>query len=343
MRMIDPACTTEDKVAFLRQPAAYPDRPRQVEVIETHMSWVFLAGHNAYKLKKPVVFPFLDFTQAATRRANCEAEVRLNRRLAPDVYLGVEKLTLEDDGELRLDGKGQPIDWLVRMRRLPKDRMLHIMIAENRLEPAHLDALADVLSRFYQTAERPSIDPLTHLKNLDEQQAWNRQMLGNADFALDHAFVRQHLIDLESAMAHAAPLIEARIRQRSYVDGHGDLRPEHICFTTPIAIFDCLEFDDRLRFVDPFDELAFLSLESEFLGAAWVGREILDRMRLGECVPPPLFDFYTAFRATMRARMALSHVATDSSRPVALWVDKANKYLTLGHRALERNRANDDA
>lgn len=335
--MIDPTCSTEEKVAFLSHPAAYPDRPYRVEVIETHMSWVFLAGHYVYKLKKPVVFPFLDFTQAASRRANCEAEVRLNRRLARDVYLGVEELTLEDDGKLRLGGGGRPIDWLVRMRRLPRDRMLQTMIVENRLKPAHLDALADVLSRFYQTAERPSIDPLTHLKNLDEQQAWNRQMLGNADFALDHAFVRQHLIDLESAMAHVAPLIETRIRKRCYVDGHGDLRPEHICFTTPIAIFDCLEFDHRLRFVDPFDELAFLSLESEFLGAAWVGREILDRMRLGECVPPPLFDFYTAFRATMRARMALSHVSTDPAGIAAPWIDKANRYLALGHRALHKS------
>lgn len=329
--------TIDDKIAFLGRPAAYPDHPDSVDTIETHMSWVFLAGDHAYKLKKPVVFPFLDFSRDAARRANCEAEVRLNRRLAPQVYLGVVELTLADDGSLRLGGTGPTVDWLVRMKRLPKDRMLDVMIAEGRLAPAHIADLAGLLGRFYRSAGRPAITPQAHLQNLETQQIWNRQILEDERHPLDHAFVHRHLLGIDASLRRLAPLIESRILNGRYVDGHGDLRPEHVCFCEPIAIFDCLEFDDRLRFVDPFDEVAFLCLECELAGAAWVEPEIVGRMRnhLGETVPPALFRFYKAFRATMRARMALSHLPVEPPRDPAPWIGKAERYLALAHRAIE--------
>lgn len=338
--MVASDCTIKDKVEFLARPAAYPALPAAVDVIETHMSWVFLAGNHVYKLKKPVVFPFLDFTNVMARRTNCEAEVRLNRRLAPDIYLGIEALTQEKDGSLRLGGAGVPVDWLVHMKRLPRDLMLDVMIMEKRLASNHLDALANTLGRFYRSAERPSTDPAVHLENLEQQQKWNRETLGDRAVPLDHALVERHLAEMDAARQRVAFLIEDRIRRKCYVDGHGDLRPQHVCFSDPIAIFDCLEFDDRLRFVDPFDEIAFLSLECDFLGAAWVGREILDRMsvRLADGAPPVLVDFYTAFRATLRARMALSHLARGAVPSSTPWVAKAGRYLDLAHAALVRIR-----
>ncbi|WP_244625179.1 hypothetical protein [Rhizobium daejeonense] len=338
--MVPSDCAIKDKVQFLTQPASYPAIPIKVDVIETHMSWVFLAGDHVYKLKKPVVFPFLDFTKATARRTNCEAEVRLNRRLAPDIYLGIETLTREKDGSLRLGGAGVPVDWLVHMKRLPQDLMLDVMILEKRLAPYHLDALANTLDHFYRSANRPAIDPEAHLANLAQQQRWNRETLGNGAFPLDHTFVEQHLFDMDAARHQVASLIRDRIRRKCYVDGHGDLRPQHVCFSDPIAIFDCLEFDDRLRFVDPFDELAFLSLECDFLGAGWVEREILDRLRirLSDEAPPLLIDFYTAFRATLRARMALSHLAGGAVPSSTQWVAKAERYLDLAHAALVRTR-----
>lgn len=335
--MADTVPATDEKVAFLSRPDTYPGPPGRVEVIETHMSWIFLAGEFAFKLKKPVAFPFLDFTDKAARHANCEAEMRLNRRLAPSIYLGVEPLTRDIDGAFRLGGNGEPVDWLVRMKRMPGERMLPIMVAEGRLTPAHIEELATVLAEFYRTAERPPIPPSQHLENLRQQQDWNRQTLERQIDGFDSVFARRHLRDLDALMERVFPLIEGRIQAGRYVDGHGDLRPEHVCFCDPVAIFDCLEFDDRLRFVDPFDELMFLALECELSGAGHVGAAILERTvgRMGESVSPLLLAFYKTFRATMRARMALSHTSPASAMPAVPWIEKAVRYLALAHGAVQ--------
>src|SRR5262249_4067578 len=121
--------TVEQKIAFLSRPEAYPEPTRRVEMKETHMSWVFLTDTKAWKLKKPVRYDFLDFSTREARRRDCEEELRLNRRLAPDVYYGIAPLTIDPQGGMRLAGAGETIDWLVRMRRLPADRMLDWAIA----------------------------------------------------------------------------------------------------------------------------------------------------------------------------------------------------------------------
>ncbi len=144
---------TPEKVAFLRAPAAYPGAPEEVRVEETHMSWVFLAGDRAYKLKKPVEYPFLDFSTLAAREADCRAGGRLNRRLAPDVYLGVVPLTAGDDGALALQGEGRVVDWLVTMRRLPGDRMLDAAIVSGAVTRRQIEDVADLLARFYGQAD----------------------------------------------------------------------------------------------------------------------------------------------------------------------------------------------
>ncbi|HSK39559.1 MAG TPA: hypothetical protein VK943_07310, partial [Arenibaculum sp.] len=118
------------KVAFLRRATSYPDRPARVDVVETHMSWVFLTDRHVYKLKKPARSPVLDFSTVDAREANCEAEIRLNRRLAPRVYLGVVPLVVLDGGTLALAGPGRPVDWLVRMLRLPMRHRLDGPIGE---------------------------------------------------------------------------------------------------------------------------------------------------------------------------------------------------------------------
>ncbi|MBI3915832.1 MAG: hypothetical protein HY322_02345 [Betaproteobacteria bacterium] len=134
-----------EKVAFLRRPEAYAPAPHRVDVVETHMSWVFLADALVYKLKKPVRYEFLDFSTLEARRLNCQREVELNRRLAPDVYRGTVPLTLRSDGSLRLGGPGTTIEWLVEMRRLPADRMLDAAIRSHSVEPADVRALDSIV------------------------------------------------------------------------------------------------------------------------------------------------------------------------------------------------------
>jgi aminoglycoside phosphotransferase family enzyme len=133
----------QDKiVCWLGSYGAYPHRPRQVEHIETHISHVFLAGPYVYKFKKPVKYDFLDFSTVAAREHACRDEVRLNRRSAPDTYLGVVPVILTPSGDYRLDGAGQVIEWLVEMKRLPSERMLDVLLRESDLRREHIDRLA---------------------------------------------------------------------------------------------------------------------------------------------------------------------------------------------------------
>ena len=140
--------TTAQKLRFLSDPSAYPHAPSTVTVVETHMSYVFLAGDKAYKLKKPVRYPFLDFSTLDARERNCREEARLNRRLAADVYLGVLPLTFDGARVFALGGDGAVVDWLVEMRRLPQEAMLDRLISDGRLTEARIDAVCDTFGGF---------------------------------------------------------------------------------------------------------------------------------------------------------------------------------------------------
>jgi len=158
----------EAKLAFLSQPEAYPDAPRTVERIETHMSWVFLTDRHAYKLKKPVRYDSLDFSSLELRRRDCEEEVRLNRRLARDVYLGTLALTLAPGGTLQVGGEGEVLDWLVHMRRLPADRMLDELIRRGEINEASVRPAAERLAEFYVQAEAAGVASDSYRKRLAE-------------------------------------------------------------------------------------------------------------------------------------------------------------------------------
>ena len=321
----------EEKVAFLRQPRSYPAPPAQVEVRETHMSYVFLTDAEAYKLKRPVRYPFLDFSTLAAREASCRAEVALNRRLAPDVYLDVAPLARAPDGRLQLGGSGTVVDWLVRMRRLPAERMLDRLVAERRLSLQDLAPLAARLADFYAAAPRAEVTSEQHLAALAREHRLNMDVLWLPHFDLD----RNELAAIDAAIRHflgaqrAVPA--ARVAAGRVIEGHGDLRPEHVCLTDPPRVIDCLEFNRDLRRVDWADEIAFLGLECTLLGAPWVGAALREPIatRLRDAVPPELTDFYTALRACLRARLAVAHLLEPDPRDGARWLPRARAYLRL--------------
>ncbi|MBI1868103.1 MAG: hypothetical protein HYS06_07405 [Methylocystis sp.] len=300
------------------------------------MSFVFLAGERAYKLKKPVRFPFLDFSTLRAREASCREEARLNPRLAPNVYLGAVPLTISKSGDLSLNGEGAVVDWLVEMRRLPQDLMLDKMLIDGRLDGANIDALCQTLANFYERAERSAIAPGAYVARFFREQAESRSILTRRDFAVDHGRIPTLLERLEASLTANRSLLEQRVRAGRIVDGHGDLRPEHVCFTDPIAIFDCLEFNSELRQVDPFDELAFLGVECALLGAPGVGQAIIAKTaaRLGEAAPDRLIALYAACRAVLRARLAIAHLLDPAPRRPEKWEPLANRYLNLAETAL---------
>lgn len=326
----DAGPTLDAKVTFLSRPDAY--RPGAGEVIrrETHMSWVFLVGDQVYKLKKPVRFPYLDFSSVARREAACRAELRLNRALAPDVYLDVVPL-VDSGAGLSIGGAGTPIDWLVVMRRLDERQMLDGLIAVRHVDLVKLDRLAATLAQFYRSATPVLLSPAVHLADWTRSLAYNRRILLDPRFALPAGLVRQiDRVQRRFLQQHGA-LIVARMRRRRIVSGHGDLRPEHIWLGDQIRIIDCLEFNPRLRVVDPFDEVAYLSLECERLGSAWVGRFIERRMKLLSRDGPAeeLFTFYRSHRAMLRARLAIAHLLEQHPRTPEKWPRLAAAYLKL--------------
>ena len=322
------APTLEQKVEFLSRSSAYAQPVTGVIRRETHMSCVFLAGDRVYKLKKPVRFAYLDFSNLGRREGACRAELRLNRRLAPDVYLDVMPLTATPSG-LAMGGDGPIMDWLVVMRRLDEAQTLEHAILEHRVEPWQLDRLIAALIQFYRRAERVFLSPAVHLRDWHQSLSDNLRVLLDPGLGLPSGLVRRVATVQRRFLSRQRKALAARLC--SIVDGHGDLRPEHIWLGDPVRIIDCLEFNPRLRAVDPFDEIAFLGLECGRLGAAWAGQYIRRGVKRGllDGLSDDLFLFYRCNRAMLRARLAIAHLMEPKPRTPEKWPRLARTYLAI--------------
>ena len=289
-------------VGFLSQAASYPDRPVSVQVVETHISWVFLTDRYAYKLKKPVRFEFLDFSTAALRHHACDEELRLNRRLTHKVYLDVLPITEDAHGVLELAGPGSAVDWVVRMRRLPADRALDVILQKNCLSASVATAIAEHLVQFYVNL------PCTRVTADDYCRALVRHVRAN-EAALVRALpdFRRVIGAQLRYLAVQSEQVGDRVATGRVVDGHGDLRPEHIYAEDPPAVIDCIEFSEELRRIDIADELSFLAMECRRLGDGGFGELVLAKYRSasGDAIPEPLLTFYCGYRACVRAKVAV--------------------------------------
>ena len=321
----------ETKVALLRQPQTYPEKPARVEAVETHMSWVFLTPHHAFKLKKPVRYDYLDFSTLAARKKSCEEEMRLNQRLAPDVYRGVVALTMNARGEMQIEGQGEVVDWLVKMRRLPAERMLDYRIRHNLLESAELHGLAEWLAYFYRECIPLKMSGEEYHRQYEDNIRINHEALADPAYGLSAALIESVHEAQKSFLQRAPELFSRRAAEGRIVEGHGDLRPEHVCLESPPVIFDCLEFNRSFRIIDAADELAFLSMECERLGAPQVEQELFGVYRriTGDHPPPALVYFYKAHRACLRARLAIWHLRDLEKSVWPRWRAAAEEYLRL--------------
>jgi uncharacterized protein len=324
------ATTLDDKVQFLSRAGTYPGQAGPIIARETHMSWVFLTEDRVYKLKKPVRFAYLDFSTLDRREAACRAEYLLNRRLAPDVYLGVVPLTLSTSG-LAISGEGPVVDWLVAMRRLNENETLESALRGGWLKPTQVDRVAATLSAFYAHAPRVPLEPAHYLIAWHDALTGNCRVLFNARFGLPQGWV-ERIAQVQRLFAiRRSALLRDRIHTRRYVDSHGDLRPEHIWLREPVTIIDCLEFDATLRANDPLDEIAFLHLECERLGGLWAGEQIRRHLAraLDDDASSGLFLFYRSHRAMLRARLSVAHLFDASPRTPEKWPRLARLYLKL--------------
>ena len=328
-----PACEVDIgcKVRFLSRPDSYPEHPSRIEAIETHYSWVFLTDTHAYKLKKPVEGDGFDFRSVAARRRNALVELRLNRRLAPGVYLGVVPLTLDADGNLALDGPGKAVDWLVQMVRLEARWMFDRRLARRDWHYAEIEGLAHRLAGFFATARRvPMSAPQLRTRIAEELRATLAAFRAGSEKRL-LTDLKPIARRLDAFMTRRAPLFRRRIRDRRLVDGHGDLRPEHVYLRDMPCIIDCLEFRADLRQLDPLNEMAYLALECRRLGGPAIERHLLRRYRArtGDTTPCELVRFYAALNALIRARIAIRHLAEPGSQTPREWTARAATYLAI--------------
>lgn len=321
-----------EKIRFLGSPEAYDPAPAQVEVIETHMSVVFLTGTLAYKLKRPVRYPFLDFTTPEARLRYCRTELRLNRRLAGDVYRRVVALRMDASGRLSLGGgDGEIVDWLIEMEQLPADDMLDERIRAGRVSTDDVVGLAEVLGRFYAAARPQVRGGRAYLRHLRKESEVNRRLLLRQGWGTRSDRTASLLDSVDGLLARWTPALLARIAAGRIVEGHGDLRPEHICLRRPIVTIDCLEFDREMRILDPYDEVNYLGLECERQGAGWIRPLLLATLDdiLGGRPEPGLIHTYAAFRAVLRARICMAHLLDAEPMQPDRWPREAAGYLAL--------------
>lgn len=328
----------KDKVAFLRQSATYPDHPDEVEVVETHMSWVFLTTRWAYKMKKPVRYDFLDFTTLELRHHDCEEELRLNRRLGGDVYQGIIPLTIKADGQLELNGKGEPVEWLVKMIRLPRERMLDRMIARHQVREADVKQFSSVLAAFYRQATPVTMSCKAYRQQFEDSVCAYHEQLARPEFGLASDEIEAVSDGLHTFLLRQSTLLDKRVVDGRIIEAHGDLRPEHICLIDPPVFIDCLEFNRSFRLLDPIDELAFLAMECEHSGAAFIGDLVFSTYSAisGDRPESSLVNFYKAFRAQLRAKLAISHLLDLPGDSHQKWIGQTRSYLALARDYLTR-------
>ncbi|MGB5101913.1 MAG: hypothetical protein WBO04_01160 [Steroidobacteraceae bacterium] len=312
--------TLARKVEYLRSLCGPDD-----EVIETHFALVFLLGERALKMRKPVRRDTMDYATLAARQHDSEEEVRLNRRLAPDVYLRTLPLLAGPDGHLSLAGAGEVVEWLVEMRRLDRSRMLDEALVRGAASTHALQRVVDLLAAFYASSEPALAGPADFPPRLERQVRANHRVLASL-----HEARAGQLLDLQRAFLAAwRPLLESRVSRGCVIEAHGDLRPEHILLAEPPAVIDCLEFDLQLRILDRAEELCFLALECGRLGHAdtgdWLLRQCLTR--LSDDAPDELLNFYRSHRAATRAKLYTWRSTEPDGGTPAEWRERAASYL----------------
>lgn len=290
----------------LLRPDAYPWKPSEVELIETHISWVYLAGDKVVKVKRPLKLDFVDHTSLEARRMSCEEEVRLNRRLTSDVYLEAVPITATDGG-VEVQGDGPVVEWATLMRRMPASGMLDVLLAGGAAPENLAEIIAGRLIPFHADGAPPcegDPDDITSMvldvvtDNLSELA---RYPLAPAQLGLIQRSMRGFI-------ERERPRLAERTRNGWVRDGHGDLRCDHICIELDgaVQVFDCIEFNPDLRCADVASDLAFLLMDLRRLGANETAEDLVRRYRAaGFELPDDVLRLYWAHRALVRAKVAL--------------------------------------
>jgi aminoglycoside phosphotransferase family enzyme len=321
----------------LLNPEIYPDHPREVGFFETHISLLFFTGSHVYKVKKPVDFGFLDFTSLEKRKYFCEQEVTLNRRLSPEIYLGVVKIT-EDDQRILLDGKGEAVEYAVKMKQIPEDLLMNKLLEKDQVTPKMIEAISDKLARFYSTAETNDFiqsfaKPERIKQDTDENFEQTKKYIPVVISKEAYSEIQNRTNDFFRSQAG---IFHRRIATGRIRDCHGDLRLEHIFWGDEISIFDCIEFNERFRYTDTAADIAFLAMDLDYHGKEDLAGHLIQSYirRSGDQDLVKVLDFYKCYRAYVRGKVE-SFRLDDPNMPEKEKrgaLERAQKYFSLSHR-----------
>lgn len=333
--------TNEHLPPYLRallHPERYDHPAPAIKLVQTHISSVILAGDFVYKFKKPVNFGFLDFSDLEKRRVCCEQELLLNRRLCPDIYLGLVAVTAEEGGGFALNGAGAVVEYGVKMARMPEERMMVHLIRAGELHAAHIDALVAVLADFYRKA-----DGGPEIARFGTAEAVGVNVREN--FEQTQGFVGQGALShqqFDGIAAYARSFLENEALFQKRIDGgfirdcHGDLYSANICLADKVYIYDCIEFNQRFRYSDVASDVAFLAMDLDYYGLEALAGRFVDSFvqATADHGLRAMLPFYKCYRAYVRGKIGLftaADPAVDAATRAAN-IENAAKYFRLAER-----------
>jgi uncharacterized protein len=327
-------------IQALLDPRAYPEPPAVVDLVQTQISYVFLAGDLVYKVKKPVDMGFLDYSTLEKRLALCRKEVELNRRLCPDAYLGVAAVT-RSGGRYIIGGLGEPLEYAVKMRRLPREAMMDVLLGHDGVTPEMVGRVADKMADFHaRAAAGEDINRLGGLdaviknteENFDQTERYFGVIIAPETFRRLRDYTRGFIRENR-------PLFERRATGGRIRDCHGDLHAAHVCFCDDICIYDCIEFIDRLRYTDVTADIAFLAMDLDHYGRADLAGVFVDRYvaASGDNELLELLNFYKCYRAYVRGKVGCfqyddPYISADEKGKI---IAAARSYFELAESYIE--------
>jgi len=293
-------------VRALLESQAYPHKPQKIELVQTQMSFILLTGEYVYKIKKPVNLGYLDYTTLEKRLFFCHQELELNRRLCPGAYLAVVPV-VEEKGRFRVEGQDKAIEYAVKMKQLPQDRMMDVLLPRGQVTQEMIARVAEKLMVFHQKAETNQeiaafgrLDVINH--NCDENFAQTEKYIGTSITAEEYQHIKNYT---DNFIDSNTSLFDKRVKEGKIRDCHGDLHAAHVCFTDDICIYDCIEFNDRFRYSDVASEIAFLAMDLDRYQQAGLSRHLVNAY-VGLSHDEELLkllNFYKCYRAYVRGKV----------------------------------------
>jgi len=325
---------TEAEIEQLISNGEFPEQTENRKLVQTHASWVILCDKFVYKIKKPIQYSFLNFSTQKLRKHFCIREVELNRRLTPNVYIGVVAIT-QQTGSVNVGGEGEVIDHTVKMHKLPSEKQMDILLTKNKVSENDIENLAEKIASFHKETS------IIKNKNLEDIREEYNDLQSQKDFINLHSdpkyakIIDRAITTSNSFLTHHKQLLTKRLHNGFYKNCHGDLHTRNIFLLPEPVPFDCIEFNDDFRQIDVLNEIAFLCMDLDALNRKDLSELFLENYNklfptITTAEEGKLFIYYKSYRANIRAKVSsLRAQSATSKKEKSTALSSAEKYLDL--------------